>query len=186
MIRSALIVLVAAAGLGAGLGWLAHREPPREVSAEVAAFDLTQVRALGELRLVIAEISVLQREGSLDQTRQLDVVIPVRLVLGLDLTKVAITRTASAWEVTLPPVRLLARSSEAARWTVWRSQGALQAAGERLSLAELAELRAFHQADLEASRLGLRATAEQRARAAISAWAGPIPVRFTVAGTLAP
>jgi len=179
MIRSALLMLVVASLIGVGLGWLASREPPRTVTAEVAAFDLAQVQELGELRLVVAEISIFKRVDTLDPGRLLEVVIPVRLVLGLNLAKVKIVRTATAWEVTLPPVRVLGRSSEAARWTVWRSGGALQVAGETISLAQLAELQAFNEADLEAQRIGLHATAEQRAKAAIAAWAGAVPVHFS-------
>ena len=179
MIRSIVLVMVISAAIGAGLAYLADREPPRTVTAEVAAFDLAQVQELGEVRLVVAEISVYRREDTLDRGRVLEVVIPVRLVLGLDLAKVQIVRTATTWEVTLPPVRVLSRSSEAARWTVWRSSGALQVAGERLSLAQLAELQAFSEADREAERIGLHATAQQRAKAAIAAWAGATPIHFS-------
>jgi hypothetical protein len=181
MIRTVLLVLAFSLALGAGLARLAITPPAVTTAASVAAFDLATVQSLGELRLVVSEISIYQRVDTLDPRRFLTVVIPVRLVLGLDLAKATVTRGAEDWQVALPAVRVLGRSSDTARWTVWSQQGALQTPEEQLSLAQLAELQAFAAADREAERLGLHALAAQRARSALAAWAGTTGAAVTFA-----
>ena len=171
MMRSGFVILALSLGLGAGAARLAATAPTLTTNATLAAFDLATVQSLGQLRLVISDISVYQHVDTLDPQRYLSVVIPVRLILGLDLGAARITRTPTGWTVALPPVRVLGRSSDPARWTVWRQSGALQLPDEHVSLAHLAELQAFAAADREAERLGLHALTAQRAQSAITAWA---------------
>ncbi len=167
-------------GLVAGI-WLAL--PPRAptTSAASVTWELADIRALGELRLLTTEIGSYQHVSTIDSERYLKAVIPVRIALGLDLTRATVTRTGDTAVITLPPVRVLHRSSDPRRWNIWETHGILQAPGESISMAQLAELQAFKEAEDEAIRLGLLSKARTRGEAVITTWLhglGATDVRF--------
>ena len=156
--------------------------PPRPptTTAATVSWELADVAALGELRLLTTEIASYQ-QVTMDPTRYLKAVIPVRVVLGMDLTKAHVTRVGEVAVVTLPSVRFLHRSSDPNRWNIWDVHGAQQVPGESLSMAQFAELRAFAEADAECIRLGLVERAKTRAIAVLSAWLtglGAANIRF--------
>lgn len=164
-----LLSLLFFGGLAAGIWWAL---PPREptTNAVTVAWELADIRELGELRLLATEIASYQHVTTLDPGRSLTAVVPVRVTLGMDLSRAVVRREGDAAIVTLPPVRFLRRSSDPRRWTIWEQKGALQAAGETVSLAQLAELQAWREADQECIRLGLMDKAKQRAETVITTW----------------
>lgn len=176
-----LLSILFFAGLAIGVWW-AFPEPGAKTSAATVSWELADIRELGELRLLTTEIASLQRVTTIDPGRFLTVVIPVRVTLGMDLARAVVRREGDDAVVTLPAVRHLRRSSDPNRWNIWETRGALQAPGEAISLAQLAELQAFNEADGECVRLGLPAKVRTRAEAVIDAWLrglGAQRVRFS-------
>ncbi len=168
------------AGLAVGIWW-ALPAPGAKTSAASVSWELADIRELGELRLLTTEIASFQHVTTLDADRYLKSVVPVRVTLGMDLGKARVRRVGEDAEVVLPPVRFLRRSSDPGRWNVWETHGALQAPGESISMAQMAELQAFNEADQECVRLGLPAKARLRAEAVVGAWLrglGARQVRF--------
>ncbi len=156
--------------------------PPRApaITTATVSWELAEVAALGEVRLLTTEIASYQ-QVAMGPDRYLKAVIPVRVVLGMDLTRATVTRDGTVAVVHLPPVRFLHRSSDPQRWNTWDVHGVLQAPEENLSMAQFAELRAFAEADGECVRLGLLDRAKLRAEAILSAWLnglGATQVRF--------
>lgn len=156
--------------------------PPRlpTTTAATVSWELADIAELGELRLLTTEIASYQ-QVTLDPQRYLKAVIPVRVVLGMDLTKAQVRRDGVTAVVRLPAVRFLHRSSDPTRWNIWEVHGVQQLPSEKLSMAHFAELRAFAEADAECLRLGLVERAKNRAIALLRAWLtglGATAVRF--------
>ena len=153
MFRLLLLCVMLGAGCGIAVAW------PRSstVSTQVASVSLDDIRAIGQARLLIAEIDILQDIDPGDG-RRLTAVIPIRLVLGSDLSRMQ--RSASG--LRLAPVRVLTRSSDPARWTVWAASGPLVRSGEAYGLHQQAEILAGRQAEEEARRLGWFNQSEER------------------------
>ncbi len=159
-----------------------NRLPPRAptTTAATVSWELAEVAELGELRLLTTEIASYQ-QIEMGPSRYLKAVIPVRVVVGMDLTKATVRRENGVAIVHLPAVRFLQRSSDPRRWNIWDVHGALQEPDERLSMAQFAELRAYAEADQECLRLGLMERAGTRARRIINTWLsglGAPAVRF--------
>jgi hypothetical protein len=175
-----VLTLLFAFGLALGVWWAL---PPRAaaVSAATVSWELADLRELGELRLLATEIASYQKVTTSDPNRWLKAVIPVRIVLGMDLSKATLRREGTAAVVTLPGVRFLHKSSDPRRWNIWDVHGIQQATGEAISMSQLAELQAFHEAENEVIALVLPAKAQQRAALIVSAWLqglGATEVRF--------
>lgn len=156
--------------------------PPRAptTAATTVSWELAEVAELGELRLLTTEIASYQ-QIEMGTDRYIKAVIPVRVVLGMDLTKASVRHEGAVAVVHLPGVRFLQRSSDPRRWNTWDIHGALQVPGESLNMAQFAELRAYGEADQECIRLGLVERANARARGIVSAWLsglGAPAVRF--------
>jgi hypothetical protein len=164
-----LLTVLFFAGLAAGVWWAL---PPRApvTAASTVSWELANLGELGELRLLTTEIASYQTVTTLDPKRYLKAVIPVRVVLGMDLTKATVRREGEVAVVTLPTVRFLRKSSDPRRWNIWESHGELLLPGETLSLAQLAELQAGKEAEDECLRLGLFVAARTRAEAIASGW----------------
>lgn len=176
-----LISVLFLAGLVAGVWWAL---PPRAptTSAVAVSWELADIHALGELRLLTTEIGSYQVVTTIDPKRFLKAVIPVRIALGLDLTRAQVTRDGTTAIVTLPPVRFLHKSSDPRRWNIWETHGVLKTPDESISMAQLAELQAFKEAEDETMRLGLVQKARTRGEAVVAAWLrglGAQQVRFT-------
>ncbi len=180
MMRLALWV-VFLLGLAGGVWWAL---PPRApaTSAATVSWELADLAELGELRLLATEIASYQLVTTMDPKRFLKAVIPVRVVLGIDLARATVRRDGTAAVVTLPPVRFLHKSSDPRRWNVWETHGVLLAPGETISMAQLAELLAFKEAEDETMRLKLPEKARARAEAVVATWLrglGAGEVRFS-------
>jgi hypothetical protein len=167
-------------GLAGGV-WYAWPPSAPVTSAAAVTWELADIRELGQLRLLATEISSYQLVTTMDPARYLKAVIPVRIILGLDLSQAQVRREGATAVVTLPPVRILHKSSDPQRWNIWETHGVLKTADESISMAQLAELLAFKEADKETLRLGLDAKARVRGEAVIGAWLrglGAPEVRF--------
>ena len=176
-----LISFLFLGGLLAGVWWALPPRAPATSAASVS-WELADIHELGELRLLTTEIGSYQLVTTMDPARFLKAVIPVRIALGLDLTRAQITREGTIAIVTLPPVRFLHKSSDPRRWNIWETHGVLKTAEESISMAQLAELQAFKEAEDESIRLGLLSKARTRGEAVITTWLhglGATDVRFT-------
>lgn len=164
-----LISILFLLGLAGGVWWAL---PPRApaTSAATVSWELADLRELGELRLLATEIGSYQLVTTLDPHRYLKAVIPVRLTLGMDLTKALVQRDGETAVITLPPVRFLRKSSDPRRWNIWETHGVLLAPGETISMSQLAELQAYKEAEDDAIRLGLLVKARARGENVVSAW----------------
>lgn len=175
------VTLLFFAGLVLGGWWALPPRAPVTAAASVS-WELAELRELGELRLLTTEIASYQSVTTLDPKRYLKVVVPVRVVLGMDLTKAHVERSGDSARVTLPTVKFLSRSSDPRRWNIWETHGELLLAGETLSMAQLAELQAAKEAQDECLRLGLTIAARVRAEAVVGGWLrglGATRIEFT-------
>ena len=175
-----LISFLFLGGLLAGVWWALPPRAPATSAASVS-WELADIHELGELRLLTTEIGSYQLVTTMDPARFLKAVIPVRIALGLDLTRAQITREGTIAIVTLPPVRFLHKSSDPRRWNIWETHGVLKTPEESISMAQLAELQAFKEAEDETIRLGLVKKARTRGEAVVAAWLrglGAQQVRF--------
>lgn len=176
-----LISMLFLFGLVAGVWWAL---PPRApvTSAASVTWELADIHELGELRLLTTEIGSYQLVTTMDPNRFLKAVIPVRIALGLDLSRAKVSRDGTTAVVTLPPIRFLHKSSDPRRWNIWETHGVLKTPEESISLAQLAELQAFKEAEDETMRLGLPQKARARGEAVVTTWLrglGAQQVRFT-------
>lgn len=175
-----LISILFFAGLAAGVWWALPSAAPTTSAASVT-WEVADIHELGQLRLLATEIGSYQLVTTLDPQRYLKAVIPVRIILGIDLSRAQVTRDGQTAVVTLPPVRVLHKSSDPQRWNIWETHGVLKTADESISMAQLAELMAFKEAADETVRLGLDAKARTRGEAVVGAWLrglGAQQVRF--------
>lgn len=175
-----LISLMFLGGLIAGVWWALPPRAPATAAVSVS-WELADIHELGELRLLTTEIGSYQLVTTLDPNRFLKAVIPVRITLGLDLTRAKVTREGTTAVVTLPSVRFLHKSSDPRRWSIWETRGVLKTPEESISMAQLAELQAFKEAEDETVRLGLPQKARTRGEAVVAAWLrglGAQQVRF--------
>jgi len=164
-----LISILFLGGIAAG-AWYALPPSAPATSAAAVTWELADIHELGEVRLLATEIGSYQLVTTLDPKRFLKAVIPVRIVLGIDLTRARVTRVGATAMVNLPAVRIVHKSSDPRRWNIWETHGVLKAADESISMAQLAELQAFKEAEDDILRLGLVARARTRGETIVATW----------------